>query len=69
LVDAPTGDGRWPEAGRYSRADGIAEPLKSQCLGHQLPGIQGVYAHVTEPMQQPLMARLQDRWLHNDAFW
>jgi integrase len=31
--------------------DGIAEALKCQRLGHQLPGIRGVYAHATEPMQ------------------
>jgi integrase len=49
--------------------DGIAEPLKSQRLGHQLPGIRGVYAHVTEPMHPPLLAALQDRWLDNGGYW
>jgi integrase len=49
--------------------DGIAEPLKSQRLGHQLPGIRGVYAHVTEPMHPPLLAALQDRWLDSGGYW
>ncbi|MGC9671100.1 hypothetical protein ACNTMW_31715 [Planosporangium sp. 12N6] len=43
--------------------DGIPEALKSQRLGHQLPGVRGVYAHATEPMQTPLLAALQQRWL------
>jgi hypothetical protein len=33
--------------------DGIAEALKCQRLGHQLPGIRGVYAHATEPHAGP----------------
>jgi integrase len=49
--------------------DGIAEALKSQRLGHQLPGIRGVYAHATEPMQTPLLAALQERWLDSGGFW
>lgn len=49
--------------------DGIAEPLKSQRLGHQLPGIRGVYAHVTEPMHPPLLAALQNRWLGSGGYW
>ncbi len=49
--------------------DGIAEPLKSQRLGHQLPGIRGVYAHVTEPMHPPLLSALQDRWLDSGGYW
>jgi hypothetical protein len=51
------------------REDGIAEGLKSQPLGHQLPGIRGIYAHVTEPVHQPLLAALQDRWLDNGGHW
>jgi integrase len=49
--------------------DGIAEALKSQRLGHQLPGIRGVYAHATEPMQTPLLAALQQRWLDSGGYW
>ena len=48
---------------------GIAEALKSQRLGHQLPGIRGVYAHVTEPMHAPLRVALQDRWLGSGGNW
>lgn len=49
--------------------DGIPEALKSQRLGHQLPGIRGVYAHATEPMQVPLPAALQQRWLDSGDYW
>jgi hypothetical protein len=49
--------------------DGIAEPLKSERLGHQLPDIRDVYAHVTEPVHQPLLAALQNRWLDGGANW
>jgi integrase len=49
--------------------DGIAEPLKSRRLGHQLPGIRGVYAHVTEHMRSPLLAGLQERWLGSGGYW
>lgn len=49
--------------------DGVAEALKSQRLGHQLPGIRGVYAHVTEPMHEPLLRRLQERWLDSGGHW
>jgi hypothetical protein len=49
--------------------DGIAEALKSQRLGHQLPGIRGVYAHVTAPMHPPLLIALQDRWLGSGGNW
>jgi len=49
--------------------DGIAEPLKSQRLGRQLPGIRGVYVHVAEPMHAPLLAALQDRWLGSGGYW
>ncbi|NJC69897.1 hypothetical protein HC031_09230 [Planosporangium thailandense] len=40
-----------------------------QRLDHQLPGIRGVYAHATEPMQAPLLAALQDRWLDSGGHW
>jgi hypothetical protein len=49
--------------------DGIVEVLKSQRLGHQLPGIRGVYAHVTPPMHTPLLEALQRRWDENGGFW
>jgi hypothetical protein len=49
--------------------DGIVEVLKSQRLGHRLPGIRGVYAHVTPPMHTPLLEALQRRWDENGGFW
>ena len=49
--------------------DGITEALKSQRPGHQLPGIRGVYAHATEPIQAPLLAALQGCWLDSGGFW
>ena len=52
----------------WMEEDGIAEPIKSQRLGHQPPGIRGVYAHVTEPMHPPLLAALQDRWLGSGGY-
>lgn len=49
--------------------DGIPEALKSQRLGHQLPGIRGVYAHVTDTMQNRLVDSLQQRWLESGGHW
>lgn len=49
--------------------DGIAEALKRQRPGHQLPGIRGVSTHVTEPMHVPLLTKLQDRWLDSGGRW
>lgn len=64
---------RFGELAGLSRAnvheDGIAEPLKSQRLGHQLPGIRGICAHVTEPMHPPLLSALQNRWLGSGGYW
>jgi integrase len=49
--------------------DSLPESLKSQRLGHQIPGIRGVYAHVTEPMQTQMLERLQKRWLDHGGHW
>ncbi|MEJ3750089.1 tyrosine-type recombinase/integrase [Actinomycetes bacterium KLBMP 9797] len=49
--------------------DGIPEVLKAQRLGHQLPGMPGIYAHVTEAMHPPLPASLQQRWLNSGGHW
>jgi integrase len=43
--------------------DTLSESFKSQRLGHQIPGIRGVYAHITEPMHPPLLAVPQRRRL------
>jgi hypothetical protein len=31
-------------------------------MGHHMPGIGGVYSHVTQPMRTQLITKLQTRW-------
>jgi hypothetical protein len=42
--------------------DRIAEVLKSERMGHEVPGMRGVYSHVTRGMRDELKAALQQRW-------
>jgi integrase len=42
--------------------DGIPEIVQARRLGHRLPGVRGIYSHVTPPMQQHLVQSLQHRW-------
>ena len=42
--------------------DGIPEILAEQRLGHQVPGMRGLYAHASQPMRDELTAALQARW-------
>jgi integrase len=42
--------------------DGIPEILAEQRLGHEVPGMRGLYAHVSDTMRQDLTAKLQARW-------
>jgi integrase len=42
--------------------DGIPEILSEQRLGHEVPGMRGLYAHVSQRMREDLMAALQARW-------
>jgi integrase len=42
--------------------DGIPEILAEQRLGHQVPGMRGLYAHTSSRMRDDLMAALQARW-------
>ncbi len=42
--------------------DGIPEILAEQRLGHQVPGMHGLYAHATQQMREDLTAALQARW-------
>ena len=42
--------------------DGIPEILAEQRLGHQVPGMRGLYAHASGRMRDDLKAALQDRW-------
>jgi hypothetical protein len=42
--------------------DQIADVLKSERLGHDEPGMRGVYGHVSPVMRKELKAALQARW-------
>jgi len=42
--------------------NGIPEILAEQRLGHQVPGIRGLYAHASDRMLDELKAALQPRW-------
>jgi integrase len=42
--------------------DDIPEIAQAKRLGHRLPGIRGVYSHVTPAMQQRITQALQTRW-------
>ncbi|MFG2000585.1 hypothetical protein ACGFNU_15715 [Spirillospora sp. NPDC048911] len=41
---------------------GIDDALKYERMGHRMPGIAGVYSHVTDAMRHNLRQRLQQRW-------
>lgn len=42
--------------------DQIPDVLKSERLGHDEPGMRGVYGHVSPAMREELTAALQARW-------
>lgn len=42
--------------------DGIPEILAEQRLGHDVPGMRGLYAHASGRMRDDLKAALQQRW-------
>lgn len=42
--------------------DGIPEVLKTERMGHEVPGMHGVYGHVSLTMRSVLRAALQERW-------
>jgi hypothetical protein len=42
--------------------DGIPEVLKTDRMGHEMPGMHGVYGHVSATMRATLKAALQERW-------
>jgi len=42
--------------------DGIPEILAEQRLGHDVPGMRGLYAHASPRMRDELAAALQARW-------
>ena len=42
--------------------DDIPEIAQARRLGHRLPGVRGIYSHVTQAMQQRILQALQHRW-------
>ncbi len=42
--------------------DGIPEVFKTERMGHEMPGMHGVYGHVSPAMRADLKAALQARW-------
>lgn len=63
----PVKDGLTPHGLRHSHKtwmaeDGIPEILAEQRLGHQVPGMRGLYAHASQRMRDELTADLQARW-------
>ena len=71
----PVKHGLTPHGLRHSHKtwmaeDGIPEILAEQRLGHQVPGMRGLYAHASQRMRDELTAALQHRWeqsLHERA--
>lgn len=63
----PVKDGLTPHGLRHSHKtlmveDGIPEVLAEQRLGHQAPGMRGLYANASQRMRDDLTATLQARW-------
>ena len=63
----PVKEGLTPHGLRHSHKTwmaegGIPEILAEQRLGHQVPGMRGLYAHASQRMRDELTADLQARW-------
>jgi hypothetical protein len=41
---------------------GVSDVLRSERMGHEVPGMRGVYAHVSPAMRADLKTALQQRW-------
>jgi len=41
---------------------GVSDLLRSERMGHEVPGMRGVYGHVSPAMRADLKALLQERW-------
>jgi integrase len=42
--------------------DGVPEVAQAKRLGHRLPGVRGIYSHVSTAVEQRLVDGLQARW-------
>jgi hypothetical protein len=42
--------------------DGIPEVAQAERLGHQIPGVRGIYSHVSDAMREQIVTALQTRW-------
>jgi hypothetical protein len=63
----PAKQGLTPHGLRHSKKtwmieDSIPEILAELSLGHEIPGMRGLYSHVSEQMRQELKDKLQARW-------
>ncbi|MFG2016163.1 hypothetical protein [Actinomadura geliboluensis] len=63
----PLIEGLTPHGLRHSHKtwmleDAVPEVLQAERLGHTVPGIRGVYSHVSDTMRDDLKAKLQRRW-------
>jgi hypothetical protein len=47
---------------KTSSEDGVPEILAEHRLGHEVPGMRGLYAHTSDRMREDLKAALQTRW-------
>jgi hypothetical protein len=41
---------------------GISDVLKSEPMGHEIPGMRGIYGHVSVGMRADFTAALRERW-------
>lgn len=46
----------------WMEESGISDLLRADRMGHEVPGMRGVYGHVTPAMREVLTADLQHRW-------
>ncbi|WP_263249604.1 tyrosine-type recombinase/integrase [Saccharopolyspora rosea] len=42
--------------------DRVHQVLQHARLGHRMPGVRGIYSHVTDPMTDHMITQLQHRW-------
>ena len=57
-----TPHGLRPSHKTWMTEDGLPEILAEQRLGHEVPGMRGLYAHASDRMRDDLKDALQARW-------